>query len=185
MEEGQAVLQPFWKREAGIGPSGVQYMEASTACPPTHAPTLATDHPHPHAHAVLHPFPARLPPLGTRPRRADPPPAQSLALPFPGAEYAPYDAPSYVWNPAGSGLSRRYFGIPVYKMTQALSDDTVWRAQYNADQDLKGGRHVAEMVLPMFAKVRKGGGACMCVCVCLHACQLACVRVCAWFTLLP
>lgn len=82
----------------------------------------------------------------------DPPAASSVALPFPGAAYAPYNAPSYVWNPAGKGFNRQYFGIPIFWMTDTLSDDAVKRATYNARNDLKGGRHVAEMQMPMDGK---------------------------------
>ncbi|GFR49894.1 hypothetical protein Agub_g11998 [Astrephomene gubernaculifera] len=80
------------------------------------------------------------------------PARQSVAPTFPGAAFAPYSAPSYVWNPAGTGFNRHFFGIPMYILTGALANETSWRAAYNAENKLKGGRHVARMQLPMQAE---------------------------------
>ncbi|PNW82792.1 hypothetical protein CHLRE_06g294400v5 [Chlamydomonas reinhardtii] len=79
------------------------------------------------------------------------PPGDSAAPPFPGAEFAPYSARDYVWNPYGAGLTQQWFGIPIYMLTETLANETGWRADYNAQNDLKGGKHVARMQLPMQA----------------------------------
>ncbi|KAG2450035.1 hypothetical protein HYH02_000139 [Chlamydomonas schloesseri] len=79
------------------------------------------------------------------------PPGDSAAAPFPNAEFAPYSAPEHKWNPYGTGLTRQWFGIPIYMLTETLANETSWRADYNALNDLKGGQHVARMQLPMEA----------------------------------
>ncbi|GLC56142.1 hypothetical protein PLESTB_001073200 [Pleodorina starrii] len=76
----------------------------------------------------------------------------STAPKFPSAAFAPYDSPSYVWNPYGTGFNRQWFGIPIYMLTPALANETARRAAYNADNEFKGGRHVARMQLPMYAQ---------------------------------
>mgnify|MGYP001807516636 CR=1 FL=1 len=80
--------------------------------------------------------PARPLPTPTPPGR---PPGDSAAPPFPGAEFAPYSARDYVWNPYGAGLTQQWFGIPIYMLTETLANETGWRADYNAQNDLKVG----------------------------------------------
>lgn len=58
-------------------------------------------------------------------------------MPFPGAQYALYNATDYVWNPPGTGQSREYFGIPIFMLTDQLAEQTLWRATYNAEHQLK------------------------------------------------
>ena len=47
----------------------------------------------------------------------------SSAEPFPGAAYAPYSAPSYVWNPAGSSLIRQRINVPVLLVSNVTAAD--------------------------------------------------------------
>ena len=57
--------------------------------------------------------------------------ALSSAEPFPGAAYAPYSDPSYVWNPAGSGLGRQRINVPVLLVSNETAADARRRADAN------------------------------------------------------
>ncbi len=92
---------------------------------------------------------ARLFSVAASSSRAGRPNSSSSAAAFPGAAYAPYAPSSYAWNPYGTGLSRQWWGMPMYFMTEGLANDTVWRADYNAKHKLKGGQQVALLELPM------------------------------------
>ncbi len=62
------------------------------------------------------------------------PPALSYAQVFPGAAYAPYAAPGYAWNPAGSNLARQFFPVPVMLLTESMASDSRERATYNQNR---------------------------------------------------
>ena len=55
----------------------------------------------------------------------------SSASTFPGAAYAPYMAPDYVWNPYGSGLGRRRIDVPVVLISNETAADAARRADAN------------------------------------------------------
>ncbi|EFJ51228.1 hypothetical protein VOLCADRAFT_103599 [Volvox carteri f. nagariensis] len=76
----------------------------------------------------------------------------STAAKFPSAEYALYDNRSYPWNPFGAGFNRQFFGFPMYMLTSSMANEAARRASYNADNEFKGGRHVARFEVPMSAK---------------------------------
>eukprot|EP00877_Chromochloris_zofingiensis_P006849 jgi/Chrzof1/2417/Cz11g14180.t1 len=71
---------------------------------------------------------------------------------FPMAAYAPYCQPSYVWNPAGSDVSRQFFPFPMYSLTDTLAKDARERAAYNAGRGFTGGLYNARMWLDMTAR---------------------------------
>eukprot|EP00873_Tetraselmis_striata_P019094 jgi/Tetstr1/439358/TSEL_027793.t1 len=73
------------------------------------------------------------------------PSAMSGAAPFPGAAYAPYEPGSYVWNPAGSGLSRERFDFPVVMLDSDSTLDALERAMSNLDLGFTGAMHVADV----------------------------------------
>ncbi|KAG2497749.1 hypothetical protein HYH03_004021 [Edaphochlamys debaryana] len=79
------------------------------------------------------------------------PAALSAATTFPNVEHALYSTPDYVWNPWGTGLDRTWLGLPLFMLTPLMANETAWRAAYNVEHGVKGGRHVARMQLPMDA----------------------------------
>jgi hypothetical protein len=75
----------------------------------------------------------------TQHHSTDPPASYSTVGPFPGgSEYAPYNAPSYVWNKAAGTnsypFSSSWFPMPVFLLTPELAADAQQRAAYNAKQ---------------------------------------------------
>ncbi|KAF8060585.1 zinc finger CCCH domain-containing protein 40 [Scenedesmus sp. PABB004] len=66
----------------------------------------------------------------------EPPPAYSCLGPFPGAEYAPYDAPGYAWNAAAGGAAfpsaLTWLPAPALLLAPGLAFDARQRAAYNA-----------------------------------------------------
>jgi nicastrin len=81
------------------------------------------------------------------------PAADSSAPTFPGAAYSLYEPAGYAWNPAGTGLAKTWFGVPVYLLTDALAAEAEERAGYNQANSFQGTLYQALMSLKMDAKV--------------------------------
>uniref|UniRef100_A0A383VJT7 Nicastrin n=1 Tax=Tetradesmus obliquus TaxID=3088 RepID=A0A383VJT7_TETOB len=96
----------------------------------------------------------------------DPPASYSTVGPFPGGpEYAPYNAPSYVWNKAAGANSypfaSSWFPMPVFLLTPELAADAQQRAAYNAKQDPTRKQYHARMKLAMAAATSANSADCI------------------------
>ncbi|KAF6250532.1 Nicastrin-domain-containing protein [Scenedesmus sp. NREL 46B-D3] len=96
----------------------------------------------------------------------EPPASYSTVGHFPGgSEYAPYDAPSYVWNRAAAAnshpFSSSWFPMPVFLLTPQLAADAQQRAAYNAKQDASRKQYHARMKLAMTAAASANSADCI------------------------
>jgi hypothetical protein len=70
-------------------------------------------------------------------------PSLSSASTFPGAAYAPYAAPHYVWNPYGSGLGRQRIDVPVVLISNNTAADAARRTDANGAKVSDAAMHTA------------------------------------------